>query len=206
MIPRPAAPSLREKRHLGRDRNIRGETSDRADRFGRFEKASEGLEQDEVHSRVQKYPSLFFENFANLSECQSSIRFDQRAERPDRAGDKDHFTGRRLLREADSLSVDLLKRVRPLVQSQFHPVGVPGVGREDPRSRVGIVLVDFRHGSSVREIQRRFDLFRRRAARSQESPDRAVGEQDLFCQSLSEVLVHEADNGSEQAGICQMRR
>ena len=184
-------PAVGEKRHPGEDRDLLGQVADCAHRLGRLEQAAESLEQNEVDLGLEENARLFLEDLTHLHHRQGPVRLDESAERPDRAGDEDHLTRRRLARQPNPFAVDLLERVRPLVRRQLHPVRVPRVRRDDPRARVAIVLVDVAHRFRVGHVQRRLGLVRRRAAGDEEGPHRSVGEQNVFGDRLAKVFLHE---------------
>ena len=63
-----------EEGHPGDDRDLCREAADGADGLRRLEQVAEGLEQDQIHSRLQKDPSLLLEDLAHLRELQACRR------------------------------------------------------------------------------------------------------------------------------------
>ena len=194
-----------QKRHSGDDRGLRRQTAQGPNRLGGFEQAPEGLEQEEIDSRLEERAPLFLEDLADLGEVERAIRLDEGAERADRARDERKLAGRGFASQTDTFPVDLLERVGPLVRRQLDAVGVPRVGREDPRPGIQVVLVDLAHRVGVREVQRRARLARQGAAGGQQRPDRPVGEQDLFGDGLAEVFLHRGPTMIWDTG-CRKRR
>ena len=198
-------PSLSEECHLCDDRNLCGERADRAHGLGRFEETAEGLQEQQIDPGVQEDACLLFEDLTHLDQREASVRLDQGAERPDRSRDKNHFARGRLPGQAHPLPVDLLERVRPFVGRQLHPVGVPGVCRQDARSGVDIVPMNLRDRLGIGEIERGLGLLRSGPARVEQGSDRAVGQQKLFGQGLAKILLHEAVNSRGRSRRCQIR-
>ena len=143
-----------------------------------------------VDAGVEQDPRLLLEDLPHLGQLERAVGLHERPERPDRARDEDELARRRLAREAHALAVDLLERVRPFVRRELDAVGVPRVRRDDLRARVDVVVMDLAHRIRVRQVQRRPRLFGIGAARSQQRPHRAVGEEDLLGECLAEVFLH----------------
>ena len=147
-------PPVGEEGHFRHDRNFSGESPRRPHRFGGFEQAPEGFEDEEVHARLQQHAHLLFEDLPDLDERQASIGFDQSPQRADRSRDERELAGHGFPGDADSFPVDLLEGIAPFVGRQLDAVGVPRVGRQDAGSRVAVVVVSLPHGLGVCQVQR----------------------------------------------------
>ena len=116
---------------------------------------------------------------------------------------KTELAGGRFARDARALAVDPLERVRPLVGRELDAVGVPGVRREDPGAGRDVVVVHFADRFGIGQVQRRFRLVGRCAARDEQRSDRAVRQEDFFGERLAKVVFHRSTN--KKASRCERR-
>ncbi len=157
------------------------------DGLAQLVEVGEGLEDQQVDAGLEQRLDLLAEDGARLGEGGGTERLDADAQRSDRAGHEGRLSGR-LARQAHAGLVDGLQLLGEAEGGQARAVGAEGVGLEDLRAGLDVLLVDFLHQGGRGEVELVEAAVDEDALAVQHGPHGAVGHEDTAGQLFTKLL------------------
>ncbi len=140
------------KGHLSDDGAIRVQRSNGRIGLSDLTKVDKGLEQEQIHSTVEKTFRLLFEMRKSFFLRDGSKRGDGLAKGTDGTG-HECLTRGFLASKAGTFLVDALDEVRETMGPQLHAIGTVGVGLDEINANINILTVHRLNQCRIREIE-----------------------------------------------------
>ena len=155
--------------------------------LAQFVQIAEGLEDQQVDAGFEQRVDLLAEDGARFGEGGGPQRLDAHAQRTHGAGDDTRRPGR-FARQAHAGLVDGPQLFGEAERGQALPVGAEGVGLQDLRAGLDVLLVDLADQVGRREVQLVEAAVDEDAARVEHGAHGAIGHHDAAGQLVTKFL------------------
>ncbi len=156
-------------------------------RFAQLVQVAEGFEDQHIHAGFRQRIDLLAECGARFGEGSRAERFDAHAQRTYGAGHEGRIA-RGFARQLHTGAVDILQLLGHAESRQAHAVGAEGVGLQDLRASLDVVLMDAAHQVRRRQIQLIEGTVEEHAPGVEHGTHGAIGHQHAARQLVTEFL------------------